>query len=106
MSKILIAMGAVMTGLIGACVSLTVSLHALQAEVGKLQAQVTAADGAAAAAVQKFEQDFFARQDAEARARQAATQQQAAEIKADVTSLPTIGVHKTIDWGQGKKTNE
>src|SRR5690348_6059817 len=103
-------MGTAMTGLIGACVYLTVSLHALQAEVSKLQARVTAADGAAAAAVQKFERDFFARQDAEARGRQAgaqaATQREAAEIKADVTSLPTVGVHKTINWGQDKKTNE
>jgi hypothetical protein len=98
MKSLLIGMGTVMTLLIGACVSLTLSVHGLQAEVSKLQSQMTVADGAAAAAIEKFERDFFARQEALARAQQYAAQQaaknQAAEITADVMSLPTAGVHQ------------
>jgi hypothetical protein len=106
--KMLIVLGTVMTGLIAACVSLTVSEQALQAEVSKLQTRMTAADGAAAAAIAKFEKDFFAGQAALARAQQYAAEQagkrQAGEVGADVMSLPASGVHKTINWAQDKKT--
>jgi hypothetical protein len=110
MNKILITMGTLITALIGACVALTVSVQGLQREISKLEARVIAQDRAVAAAVQKFEHDLFARQDADAKARQAAAlaagQRRAAEIKADVTSLPTSGVHKTINWNQDKKSGE
>ena len=46
MGKMLIVMGTVITGLVAACVSLTASVHALQAEVSKLETRQTAADGA------------------------------------------------------------
>ena len=108
MSRMLIVVGMVTTALIGACVSLTVSVHALQDEVKKLQTRVTAADGAAAAAIEKFEKDFFAGQAALAQAQQYAAEQarkkQAGEIGADVMSLPASGVHKTINWTQDNKT--
>jgi hypothetical protein len=103
MGKMLIVMGTVITGLVAACVSLTASVHALQAEVSKLETRQTAADGAAAAAVQKLEKDLLARQDAFARAQQIAfeqaVRQQAATMKADVMSLPTGGVHTTRNLG-------
>lgn len=67
MSRMLIVIGTVAMALIGACVSLTVSVHALQDEVKKLQTRV-AADGAAADAIAKFEKDFFAGQAALAQA--------------------------------------
>ena len=41
MSKMLIVIGTVTTGLNGACVSLTVSVHALQDEVKKLETRQT-----------------------------------------------------------------
>ena len=103
MGKMLIVMGTVITGLVVACVSLTASVHALQAEVSKLETRQTAADGAAAAAVQNLEKDLLARQDAFAQAQQIAfeqaVRQQAAAIKADVMSLPTGGVHTTRNLG-------
>jgi hypothetical protein len=107
MSRMLIVIGTVAMALIGACVSLTVSVHALQDEVKKLQTRV-AADGAAADAIAKFEKDFFAGQAALAQAQQYAAEQarkkQAGEIGADVMSLPASGVHRTINWAQDKKT--
>lgn len=85
--------------------SLSLSVHALQGEISGLETRMKAADGAAAAAISKFEKDFFAGQAALARAQQYGAEQaarkQAAEISADVSSLPTGGVHKTINWGQG-----
>jgi hypothetical protein len=102
-NKILLAMGTAITALIGAYVYLIFSVHALQSELNKLDSRMTGADGAAAAAVQKFERDFFARQDALARTQQAAAEQaakkQAAEINGDVMSLPTKDVHKTLNLG-------
>ena len=102
MGKMLIVMGTVITGLVAACVSLTASVHALQAEVSKLETRQTAADGAAAA-VQKLEKDLLARQDAFARAQQIAfeqaVKQQAAAMKADVTSLPIGEIHTTRNLG-------
>ena len=41
MGKMLIVMGTVITGLVAACVSLTASVHALQAEVSKLETRQT-----------------------------------------------------------------
>ena len=97
MGKMLIVVGTVITGLVAACVSLTASVHALQAEVSKLETRQTAA------AVQKLEKDLLARQDAFARAQQIALEQavrqQAAGMKADVMSLPTGGVHTTRNLG-------
>jgi hypothetical protein len=54
MGKMLIVMGTVITGLVVACVSLTASVNALQAEVSKLETRQTAADGAAAASGPKI----------------------------------------------------
>ena len=103
MGKMLIVMGTVITGLVVTCVSLTASVNALQAEVIKLEIRQTAADGAAAAAVQKLEKDLLTRQDAFARAQQIAfdqaVRQQAAAMKADVMSLPTGEVHTTRNLG-------
>jgi hypothetical protein len=76
----------------------------LQSEVKQLQTRMTAADGAAAAAVAKFERDLFAQQAALARDAAAAAKKQAAEVKEDVMALPAGGVHKTINWSQDKKT--
>jgi len=108
MSRMLIVIGTVTTALIGACVSLSVSVHDLQEEVKKLQTRVTASDGASAAAVANFEKDFFAGQAALARALQYAAEEggkkQASENGAGVMSLPASGVHKTINWTQDNKT--
>jgi predicted Holliday junction resolvase-like endonuclease len=102
-NKILIAMGSVITALIVANAVLTVSVYRLRLEIIKLEAQVTALDGSTAVALQKFERDFIARQDAVTRAQQAVLEQaakkQAAEINADVKSLPPGGVHKTLNIG-------
>jgi len=77
-----------------------VSIVEVRNEIAELKKEIAKSHQVSAEAIAKFERDLFARADAEKRNQEFVAklkaEQQAAEINADLMSLPTSGVHQTI----------
>jgi hypothetical protein len=92
---------ALQTGIVAVLIlGFSVAIVEVRNEIAELRKQIAKSDQIAAEAIAKLERDLFARADAEKRNQEFVAklkaEQQAAEINADVMSLPASGVHQTI----------